>query len=370
MADTVEQRPEVPKLLVEGTELSGWRSLVITRGLQSFAPVFTFRVDNPSPDVALQNECEVLLKTDLGLDCVATGHITKVRTTYDGKRPLVTPLVTAVSGRGKAGKLLKSRARRPGHSGEWLNATPEAIVRDIARPFGVSVSVDISTSGLNDPLPRFRLHPGELAAAAILRCAAYRRLLVTSEVGGDLSLTEASRTRISTGLVRGKNVLAGEYSHADEALHSHYIGETQTQLNNGGLHDSVNISRTLEDHAIEHYSPTQVPVDFDPSRSTLRHYLEWYMNRQRGMAEMYSYVVDGWRHAQGVWMPNTIVDVEDDQLLPHGNRELLITQVENRLSGRTGTTTRLTLMPPEAFLPGPLPAPMQASLQGEYYAAG
>jgi prophage tail gpP-like protein len=79
--------------------------------------------------------------------------------------------------------------------------------------------------------------------------------------------------------------------------------------------------------------------------------VEWERANAVGKALSTEYTVQGWRQSSGeLWRHNMLVRVIDP--LIGFDRDMLISEITYELSER-GTTARMSVAPPEAFLPEP-----------------
>ena len=81
-----------------------------------------------------------------------------------------------------------------------------------------------------------------------------------------------------------------------------------------------------------------------------------------GKALTVNYVIQGWRQSNGaLWRHNMIVRVVDR--LIGLDRHMLISEISYELSESGGTTAKISVAPPEAFLPEPNDAQAKRKLK-------
>jgi prophage tail gpP-like protein len=86
--------------------------------------------------------------------------------------------------------------------------------------------------------------------------------------------------------------------------------------------------------------------------SIARERVEWERAHAVGKALTVNYVIQGWRQSNGaLWRHNMLVRVVDP--LIGLDRDMLISEISYELSEDGGTTAKISVAPPETFLPEP-----------------
>lgn len=325
-------------LQVGGRNYGGWKSVRVTLGMEQIAGAFELAVSERFPGqpeawpILPGDECRVLVKGRP----VITGYVDEVAPSYgrDSHDVLVT-------GRDRTGDLVDCSAAYK--SGEWHGATLDRIAADICAPFGIKVT---ATATVGRPFSRFALQEAETSFEALERAAKMRGVLLMSDGNGGLLLTRAAGERIGTALVKGQNVerASGWFSHKDR--YSRYVIKGQAP----GSEDSTpehnaQTKAEAQDVAVRRYRPLIILAE-QGDGGTYADRAKWERNIRAGRASRINYTVTGWEHAAGLWLPNRLVQVQDDFLGVDG--DLIIAQVVFSLDGE-GSLTHLELCRREAF---------------------
>lgn len=190
--------PEKLDVLARGKLLSGWRSVSITRGIDTASGTFVIeclpRVPFP---LVTDDEIEIYAGSDLLLK----GHVDRIeRTLSDSQRS------ARILGRDATADLVDcSAADEPV---EWENVALEDLAREIAGAFGLSVDY---TAGPRAPFATFRKRPGDTPWALIERACRLRGVLSYTEGDGRLVIREAGRDIADVEIVQGVNLRSGTF---------------------------------------------------------------------------------------------------------------------------------------------------------------
>lgn len=338
-------------LRVNGKEYSGWKTVSITRSMESAAGTFDLSFtekwsgQTESWPILPGAACMVSIN---GMT-VISGYVDDFMPSFDARTHTIR-----VTGRDKTGDLVDCSAIWK--AGQWQNRNLLQIARDLCSPFGISVKAETSVGAVFKTLT---IQTGE-SVFEVLESAARQRgvLLVPNGLGG-LLITRASDKLIKTALIEGENMLSasGQFSHKDRF--SHYIvkGEnagsdfTTTQHN-------AKASATVTDKAIKRHRPLVVMAEQQGDAAKLKERAQWEANVRTGRGSTIQAVVQGWTHADGLWTPNTRVHCTSKKLKV--DRPMLITSATFTLD-EAGTRTDLSLSLPGAFKLLPIPAPEENS---------
>lgn len=332
------------ELVVDGKAWGGWTSIQIQRGLEQIAGCFALELTQ------LRGGTESLLSIREGLPCevrlsndtVITGYIDLFESDLAD-----TSYTIRVEGRDKAGDLVDCSALYK--TGQWRNVSLEQIVRDIARPFGIDVTVATNTG---EKFTQFALEDGETAFAAIDRAARLRSVLVTSTPQGDLVLTMASDTRSDVELREGMNIKRISATHSWKDRHSEIILKAQVPGNDyvHGAH-AAHLKASSKDQEITRYRPLVVMSEHGTEGKNLADRARWEHLVRMGRGKRGKCTVVGWRMGRdgqegGLWQPNTLVQVDSPSMALQ--REVLIVACTYTLDA-SGTRTDLEFTLPEAY---------------------
>lgn len=381
MAERAARELRSPELIltVDGVRYGGWQRARIVRNMDSLAGAFEFTVHErwPGQDAARPIRPGAACTVAVEGETILTGYVDDVGIGYDAQSHEVR-----VAGRDKTLDLIDSAAL-PLFSGIGAASTPEQIAHEVTpndfygqsleqvaktlcEPYGITVAISLTGRTVADdaaivtevarPYRNYRVTDDETVFAVLERGARYRGVLLTSDGLGNLVITRASRERLATALVRGRNILACDAEFSWRERFQHYIvkgyaigpSEGRAPFNGAVMGsafdeeiDRLRIRSSFENAAL------------DPAACTL--FAEFERNVRFGRGQRITYTVPGWSHRDGLWSPNIRVAVQDDWLgIDH---DLLLAGVTLLLDAQ-GSRAELTLYPPETFERMPLPEPL------------
>jgi prophage tail gpP-like protein len=363
-------------LLVNGQSFEGWQRIRVVRGVESLCGMFELSISdrwNGATDawpINAEDQATVLLD---GTPLI-TGFVDRRRVSYDaGEHSL------EVAGRDLAAALVDCSAQLT-PSG-FKNLQIDALIRNLAAPFGINVIVDPSLqlvtvsakvskrggrvtnagtggkrggTGLPNPPKKFAISPGESAFEVLDRACRMAGILAVSDGRGNIVLTQSGSTSAVTSLIEGQNILRASADFDASGRYASYtvLGQAQGDDEVFGT-AAAQVKGTAQDQEVrrgnrnltirsEHAATVQA--------ATTRAGWEAKIRAARGDA--ISVTVQGWTQADGTpWPVNALVYVESDLLGIKG--DLLIAQCVHTLD-ESGTTTEMTLRRPDAFIPEPV----------------
>lgn len=326
-----------------GSDLyGGWTKIDVHRSLDQVADSFDLELTDrwaesmPRRPVRMGSACQVLIDGEV----VVTGYVDESRPHYDKETHTVS-----ASGRSKTADLVDCSAPV-----RLYGQTLEAVAKEICKPFGISVVSEVETS----PIQIAQEEQGQTAYEVLESLSRQAAVILTSNANGDLVITRASDKRVSTALVLGENAEIAEGTFSMRDRFSEYIVKAQ---NTGGDmsfgEEAAHIKETATD-ALMRYRPTVIIAEDPSTPADAKRRAEWQRNVNYGRSRQATYTVNGWRHKDGLWIPNRQVRVKDE-LLGFNDEWLMIAGVRYVLDER-GERVELTVMPKEAFDLIPIPA--------------
>lgn len=381
------------RLVVNGREFGGWKSVRITPGIERQARDFVLEVTDKWPgqtDIPRRirpfDTCQVFI----GPDLVLTGYVDGTPIRYDAKSVTV-----GVTGRSKTEDLVDCCPIEPGHStgagsggswgdvigpdgktakvvappaksaSQWRNAKMEVIAAALAAPYGVRVIAEVDTGAA---IPDHQVQQGETVFESIDRMMRLRHVLSTDNERGDLVFIEiGSAGNASTMLEVGKNILTGDAPLDYKGVFSEYVVKGQRAGNDAEFGSAVSEEQgSAEDDldAVVGNVNVDDAASASDSRSKRRRVL---VIKQSGHADdgtcadraLYekahraakalqtTYAVAGWRQADGsLWQPNLIVRVRDPVI--GFDADMVIAEVSWILD-KDGLRTEIRVGPPDGY---------------------
>ncbi|HET7500657.1 MAG TPA: hypothetical protein VFK02_06620 [Kofleriaceae bacterium] len=331
-------------LIVNGRRYSGWKSIRVTRSIETLAGSFALEVhdrwggqDQPWP-IAEEDACRVEI---FGMP-VIDGHIeTRSPSFAAGQRS------QSYAGKDRAAALVECSVIRDAWA--FRNLTLADLATQLAEPFHIKVSVQ---PGLTLPRKTIVAHPGDSPFDVIKRAAQGASVLVVSDGLGGIVITRGGATRAATALIEGENLLSGSAELSSADRYRRYVVATQV----GGTEEAAGELTRITAEAIdtEVRRPERVLM-IRPEQglgvADARKRADWEARIRAARAETATVGVLGWTQASGaLWPLNALVFVSSPSLGVQGN--MLISQIEHSI-GDGGTVTQLRLVRPDAFTPEP-----------------
>lgn len=336
-------------LIVNGKKYSGWKSIAITRGIESIAGKFELTV---SDRWAGRGEAWTIVEED---ECQVTVDGVPFLTGYvDGRTVSMSASDHSftVSGRDKSGALVDCSAVLD----RWTfkNLPLVDLVTKIAAPFGILVWLD-STIRQGLPLPKppakFTIDPGEKAFEVIDRACRLAGVLPVSDGVGGLALVRAGSRRTKTALVEGQNILSATGTYNSSERFARYLVRGQHQ----GTDDwsgagTASVKAEATDSTVRR---TERVLLIRPERGVTQESAKtraaFEAKTRAARGDSVSVTVQGWTQADGtLWPVNSVVQLRCPSI--GMSADTLITQAVYTLDA-SGQTTQFSLKRPDAFLP-------------------
>lgn len=340
------------RVVVNGRAYGGWKSVQVTRSIESLAGSFELDVtdrwagQNETWPWPILEEDECLVEID-GVP-VIDGFVDRRSISLAG-----TSRTLSYSGRDKAAALVDCSPI--GDKSSFRNLTALEFARKLAQPFGLNVSVQPGIT-LARPSGKLAINPGESAYQAIARIAAASGVLLVSDGARGILLCRAGSDRAATPLVEGENILAASVEYDATERFARYVVTSQVAATDEASGAATGAKAEAQDLGVVRLNrvllirPEQgMTTDFARQRA------DWEARIRAAKAESVSIVVQGWKQPidGALWPLNQLITVRAPTI--GVTEDLLISQVEHFL-GEGGETTQLRLVRPDAFRPEPMKA--------------
>lgn len=334
-------------LAVNGQRYSGWKSVRITRSIESISGSFELglseRWTNQSKPWPIRqgDECMVLIDGA----AVITGFIDKREIEFDSAAHSI-----AVSGRDRTGDLVDSSALLD--KWEFKNVSVLDLAKKLCDPHRVSVALQ---SGLVLPaatLPKkYSIDPGDTVANALENLCRVAGVLPVSDGAGGLELVRASAERCTTELVEGKNVLRARGTFDGSGRFNEYLA-LGSHKGRDDLYaaDSAAIKGSARDENSRASRTLVIRPEGNVTAAQAKDRAEWEATTRAARGDTFDVTVQGWKQGDGqLWPVNRVVRLRSPTIDFAG--DLLIAQVTYSLDVNGGTTTQLALRSRDAFKP-------------------
>lgn len=349
------------QLVVDGMAYGGWQSISVQLSLETLAGGFELGVTELWPEQGAPREIPAGARCSVRIDgqTVITGHVDAVDHAVGAQHHRI-----AVSGRDATADLVDCSAVH--RKGEWRNVRLDQIARDLAAPFGVAVR---ATADLGAVFPAFAIEPGESAFECLERAARQRGVLLTTDGQGTLLLCAAGDGgRVATALAMGENLLRSAVRNDQSERFSDYIVKGQRAGDDQVFGEAATqVKATARDTGIGRHRPLLLIDEDQGDIASFQRRARWEASVRAARALTVDCEVQGWRHADGLWRPNTLVQYRDPVL--RLQRELLVRDVRFS-AGEQGTRAGLVLVPRETYSLEASPESQPAPARGRRAAGG
>jgi prophage tail gpP-like protein len=339
--------PDELTLVVNGSRLSGWTEIAVTRGIEQMPSAFVVEATGGSPTLrdALNVEDGAPCTVFLGPDKVITGYVDTVIRSFSPGDATVR-----LQGRGKCQDLVDCSAEWKGWQISGGNAL--AIAKKLCEPYG------IQAAALCDPgpvIPKFNLNIGETPATILEKITRQAQLLYYEDAAGNLVLAQAGTGNAASGLFEGENVQQATALRSKADRFSEYTVSLMGLYADGVITPAVAFPFTATDPNVKrHRKLYNIEDQVFGGAGLARETAIWSSARRAGRGERIIVTVDSWRDRAGkLWMPNTLVSVSLPRLQVR-KESLCLSRVTYRLALGTGRTAELELLPKGAFQPQPI----------------
>lgn len=333
-------------LSVGGHDYEGWKDVSISAGLERQARDFSLAITWNWPgggEVPVRVVQGQEVEVRIGRDLLLTGYVFSTPIRYDS-----ATITLSIVGRSKTADLVDCAAINS--PGQWRGQSVQKIVEALAGEYGIKVVNEAPTTlGLDD----HTIEPGETAFESIDRLLTLSRLFSTDDGSGRLVIASPGTAgRAVDKLELGKNILEGDTALDFSNVFSEYISRGQRS----GTDTSFGTAATEVQASVvdERVTRRRVKVIHQSGQMTAkmaRDRVNWERANAIGRALAVNYVVQGWRQSSGdLWRHNMVVRVVDP--LIGLDRDMLISAISYELD-ENGTVTKMTVAPPDGFLPEP-----------------
>lgn len=330
----------IAKLRVDSIDYAGWKSVSITRGIESACSSFQFASTSHNPatnrdfNIRVASECEITIDDQV----VLTGFVDEINPSHDKSGHEIP-----VSGRSKTCDIVDCSAiNKPA---QWTRQKIEKIAAEMCSYYGVRVRRVVDTG---DVIDKHVIEPGETVFNSLERLCRPRGLLLTDDAAGNLVITRAGAARAHDALTLGDNLLScgGKFSAVGRFSEYRCYGQRRGSGSDRGALVSQS-KGTATDDGILRKRVLVVLAEEQADNKRCSDRATWEAATRAGKATQIECTVYGWAQSNGVlWTPNEIAHVTDPVI--GVDDDLLITDVAYGQSNE-GTITRLTLAPLAGF---------------------
>lgn len=359
-------------LTVAGKAYEGWKTVRVTRSIESIAGSFELGVSDSWPGspagslalgIAEEEECQVELAGQL----VLTGYVDKRSLSIDANARTIT-----VSGRDKAGMLVDCSA----NPGKWLfrKTDLKTTIEAICKPLGITVTVTSDLPARLPPRDKLGITPGDTAWAAVEKVCKMVGCLAISDGQGGIMLIKTGTILAPTALVQGQNILkaSAEFDASGKYFTYQCLAANAATMPKKDDRDAaksaaktIATARRAKGEAFDdNVKRTQRILIINPDDGANKKYADaraqWEANIRAAKSDKVTVTVVGWTMENGsLWPINTLVPITAPKIGISG--QMLITQAKYTMD-EGGRKTELSLKRPDSFTPAPrVPQPTKGT---------
>jgi prophage tail gpP-like protein len=350
-------------LAVNGKRYGGWTYINVERSLDIFTHSFSLRYTdtwaaNSEPWKIRDGDAAQIF---FGDELMLTGYVNVAEWQVSAKDWQLTS-----NGRSKSGDLEDCSAFHV--PGRWKNKSPVAIIQDLVKPFGMTVSsteADALLSGNQiaiihkkfqrhskdqlKPLTTFSLEEGETVHDAIERLCKQTVLLAISLPDGNIELIRSDVPRDKVVTLPVGDCISRKVTTNDQDRFSQYdaIGQSRGNVNNAG-EAVISPRQQAKDEGVKRFRPLVVIAEHAVSqRDQLTARAVWERNVRAGRSMRYFVTIPGVLAPNGkIWTPGWHCVVKDG---PLGVDDTLLLVRANVRADTTELVTELEFTLPEAY---------------------
>lgn len=333
------------RLVVNGRRYGGWKSIRVTRSIESVSGSFDLDVSDrwAGQEVAWPIAEEDACRVEIGGVPVIDGFVDRrsISLSADAR-------ALSYSGRDRSAVLIDCSADL--HRWTFRGASVLDIARKVAAPFGIKVSLQ---PGLRLPKAPAKLvvSPGDSAFDVISKAAKDAGVLVVSDGAGGIVVTRAGTARAAP-LVLGQNIKTASVDYDASSRFHRYAVVTQKAGTDAAAGGATRVRGEQTDAGVRRTDRVLlIRPESGATTDYARQRADWEARVRAAKAETLTIGVVGWTQPDGaLWPVNALTQVRAAAVGVDG--DMLISQAEYSI-GTGGEETQLRLVRPDAFVPEP-----------------
>lgn len=339
------------ELTIDGKAHRGWTSARVEIGIDNLASEFRLDLTErwPGQPERWVIEAGAEAKVSIGGEVLITGFIDQLESNLQKDDHILS-----IYGRSKAADLIDCSAIAT--PGSWKNKRLEDIAAELAKPFGLTVTADVSTGA---PFKSFAIQPGESVSEVIERMTRMRGLLSISDAQGNVLITKPRPRGVRVRIEQGKHFEIVQGSHNVTERFSQYVlkGQSAGDDNLNGKAASQPKAEA-NDPGVKRYRPLLIVAEDQATAASLATRAKWEASVRAAKAQSPTVTMPGWRAPGGaLWQPMQEIDLVAPAAFVTGQ---MIVANAAFLIDDGGSSTELRLAYPEAYQPEPVPETAEA----------
>lgn len=326
--------PEFVEIATPGGIFAGFESVEVSASIKEACR--TFKIETTERPGQFKFPPGTPIRISANGDLLADGYVNKYDPSGDEKSHKIS-----ISGRSKSQDFVDSSADT--ETGEWDDADPEQVAKDLAKPYGVDIRAKVPV----DKVPRWAIVPGETAHGNLVRMIRPQGVTTMGNADGSIDITNAEAARYAYGiLMEGHNIKAYSGSLTDHNRFASYAVRGQNRI--GSADEDLHIEEEARDSGGNRNRRRIIVNETDTDTKRARKRANHEKGRAAGHSVSCSITTQGFRDFAGVlFEPNSLIYVHSPVLL-HISQSMLIESLVFR-QGAEGSLTELKLVDPRAY---------------------
>jgi prophage tail gpP-like protein len=322
------------KISINNMEYHDWENISITRSIENLCGAFSMSVTNQR-DVLIGcgDSCKIY-EDNIILQTAYVEKISQTSNNSSGRN-------ITVSGRCVTCDLIDCSVVTDGKNitGEWKKQKAENIIRDLIKPFGLTLDVRVDTG---DVFETYNIEQGSKIYDSINKICKARSLLSYTNENGVLVLEKAGENNASGSLEQGANIKSCDLTYDETGLYSQYVTKGQQKRTySKDPATSTQVVSSVTDKGIKRYRPLVLISDEETNNLTAENRAQWEWSIRRAKSELCNITTSFFLINKHEWKINTLCRV----IYPSFNidKTYLIKELEFTLNKSDGGNTKLVL---------------------------
>jgi len=340
--------PDEVVLFVNGRRYEGWKTIRITRSIETIASSFDLGVsdkwkDQPFPwPIREEDVCRVELAGAPFVD----GYVDRRSHALDPES-----LSLSYGGKDRTAALVECSCILDRWGFKNINLFD--LAKKLCEPFRIKVTMQDGVV-LPRPAPaKTVVNPGDTPFEVLQRVAGAAGCLITSDGGGGILICQAGLSKVDTSLAWGVNVKSARIDYDATTRFARYIVASQTPGSDTAHGAATRVKAEATDEMVQRTERTLLILPSgNLSAADARRRADWEARIRAARAETLSVTVAGWTQPSGaIWPVNQRIPVHVSPIGVDG--EMLIAGIEHSAGSKAGPVTTFQLVRPDAFTPEP-----------------
>jgi len=325
-----------------GNVFHGWKSVSITKDIESMADSFSLTLDDSFQGkgftISPFTSCEI----KIGQETILRGFIDSLEPSFGKGTRSIT-----VQGRSKAGDLIDCNWE--GQS-QFSDLELIEFAKILTGPFFIQVFSNVNS----DKIGKFSIRQDEKIFEILNRAAKLQGFFWVSTPQGNIRLTRANRRRAVSQLQQGVNLISGNVRFDVSQRFSRAVVRGQAPASIGILGAvSAQAEGIAFDRGVPRYRPLVIIAESSVDSKKAEKRAQWELANSIAEGMLITVGVQGWRQQDGsLWEVNQVTRLAAPFL--GLNEDVLIKTLTFEISNNGGTTTSMTLVRPDSFDPKPV----------------